>query len=447
MKSDEFNEWEVQALFTSALQRSGKGTANPATIKGIMQQAYGGSFGDFNALIKEVTGMPKGFALGDIPDGAFQPPPNMGLDQYRPDTSLSSMPAREFVGPKIGTAHLFPLASISLFTALGGVGKTTSLISIGAHIAAGLKFGVSVLQARRVLMIFVEEGRDELNRKFGATTHDWDEFDRGNAADNTRLVSMVGEDPRLTLRCKNGVMISPLVSQITEWGQQFKAELIILDHLQGFVDGDLNSSDTATMAAMAANQIMAGTGAAVVFAAHVNKGQIDAESVGAGFTSGSLAFENAARQVTGAIRLTENRGKEFGISDVRDCILMEMPKNSYGPPGQALILQKEYVHAFHTVRVVPVSQGVALSTPFTSPSKRLAAALSDYIKEHPGTTRAKLDGLSGKDGRFKASKNDVRRTVEEMLDDEVLRKRAIDTQERKALRLSHQVKEILEIAP
>jgi hypothetical protein len=295
-------------------------------------------------------------------------------------------------------------------------------------------------------MICVEEAQNELNRKFGATTHDWRGGERNAAADNMRLISMVGRDPRLILRDKNNVKMSPLVGQIIEWGQQFSAGLIILDHLQGFVDGDLNSSDTATMASMAANQIVAGTGAAVVFAAHVNKGQINADRVEAGFTSGSLAFENAARQVTGAIRLSEKTGKAFGIHDIRDYLLLEMPKNSYGPAGETLILRKEYVPAFHTVRVVPVSQVVPSSTLCVSSSERLAGALRDYIEGNPGTTRTKLDALSGKDGILKASKSEVRGALNEMLNDEVLRARSPTVSERKALGLAHQTKEILEIA-
>jgi hypothetical protein len=452
MKPEDFNPQEVRKLFDDALRRSGQAGGSVATLSGIMQQAYGPHSGAFDALMKQVCKLPDGFSPEDIPAGLFAPSvatrsaTRVNLDQYRPDSSISCMAPRDFVGPKVGNASMFPLAAISIFTALGGVGKTSALMAFGVHIAAGRNFGESVLASRRVLMICVEEAQDELNRKFGATTHDWRGGERDAAADNMRLVSMVGMDPRLTLRDKNNVKMSPLVGQIIEWGQQFSAGLIILDHLQGFVDGDLNSSDTATMASMAANQIVAGTGAAVVFAAHVNKGQINADRVEAGFTSGSLAFENASRQVTGAIRLSAKTGKEFGIHDIRDYLLLEMPKNSYGPAGETLILRKEYVPAFHTVRVVPVSQVVPTSIRCFPSGERLPGAIRDYIERNPGTTRTKLDGLSGKDGIFKASKNDVRGALNEMLNDEVLRARSPTVSERKALGLAHQTKEILEIA-
>lgn len=440
-------------LFDDALARRERDIENRATIDGIMATAHGAQGAAYERLHAQ---------MARIQAGASAPPPELfsknggqartipdfscphPLDKFRPDANLTSMPPREFVGPGIGKARLFPRRAISLFTALGGTGKTTALIAMAAHIAAGKAWATQELEPMPVLMTFVEEDQEELNRKFAATTHDWDPAVRALAADNTRLVSLVGRDPRLTTRDDGYMMPSELVAEIAGWAKSFGAGLIVLDHLQGFADGDLNHSDTATALAQAENFIVDQTGAAVVLAAHVNKGQINAETVDAGITTGSLAFENAARQVTGAIPIPKADVEALGIDDPENIIKLIQPKNSYGPAGQFAYLRKEYVPEFHTVRVVPFSSPRLAVRGVTSKADKLRDEIVGYVSAYPGATKNKLDGLSGLKGKLEASKEDVRRAVEELIDDGALRLRPVSKEEKTALGLPQQTTEILE---
>src|ERR1019366_5620378 len=116
--------------------------------------------------------------------------------------------------------------------------------------------------------------------------------------------------------CSAAWKSDPIASnQIIRAANDFGAEVIVLDHLQGFVSGHLNNSDTATALAMESNKIVAATGAAVVQTAHISKANINAQDVFAGFTTGSLAFENAARQMTGVIPLPDGDAKKFGLDE------------------------------------------------------------------------------------------------------------------------------------
>ena len=116
--------------------------------------------------------------------------------------------------------------------------------------------------------------------------------------------------------------------------QSFGAEVIVIDHLQGFVSGDLNLSETATALSREANKIVSATGAAVVIAAHIAKHNINAQGVDSGFTTGSVAFENAARQVIGIIPILDDDAKKYGLEHVRQNYMrIGVPKNSYGPAG------------------------------------------------------------------------------------------------------------------
>jgi len=461
MNPEKYDETEVVKLFDSALGRAGRDLPERTTINDVMNMAYG-EFGVAQRLNQKL--------VEQINNGTYRPPSPetlealfgsglagvagsgtsalnvptaslIDLSQYRPDTALTSMPPRNFVGPPVGKAKLFPTNAVSLFTALGGTGKTSTLISMGAYIAAGKSWGFTPLSEARVLMYFVEEDQCELNRKFGAVTHDWSAEDRERAADNLRLVSLMGRDPHLTARMKQGVVQTPLVAEFALATKEFGAKLLVLDHLQGFADGDLNLSDTATALGIAASQIVALTEAAVVFTAHVNKSNINADEVEAGFTSGSLAFENTARQVTGAIKLPASDGKRMGIDDRADYIKIVMPKNSYGRPRESAYLKKEYAPDFHTIRVVPHIDVAGAFASLMPKGERLKEKIHEYVVDHPGTTKNKLDGLSGKEGRLKASKADVRRALEELIDDGVIDIRPLTADEKKAFGVSQQAKE------
>lgn len=453
MTVEKYDALAADKLFNDALERRDLDVKNRATIDSIMARAD---------PFEVVSPLRMREMMDRLRAGDFQPSPGLfaddrevgseeavcstsELDRYRPDTALTEMPARTFAGPRIGKTHFFPHRALSLFTALGSMGKTSTLVSMVTHVAAGKDWGKQPLSEARSLMFFVEEDQEELNRKFGAVTHDWDADDRKRAADNLRLVSLHGESHLLAVRHGQQVLPTGLTTKIVGWAKDFGAELIVLDHLQGFADGDLNSSETATTLAQAANTIVAATGAAVVFAAHVNKGQINAEIIDAGFTSGSLAFENAARQVTGAIKVPKSDIDALDLNDPDNTIKLAQPKNSYGPAGEVCYLKKEYVPAFHTMRVQPLPTPQLALSSFSSATERLHKALLNDIAEHPGTTRNRLDAVSGKTGRFKASKAEVRRAVEDLIDDGVLRLRPVTKEEKEALRLPQQTREILEL--
>lgn len=362
-----------------------------------------------------------------------------GLPGFFPD----GMEPNVFVGPVVGTAQLFPARAISLFVALGSVGKTSSLIAMAAHIAAGKSWGGQLLMQRPGIVFSVEETQQELWRKFSATVADWPDRDIRRAQGELLMYSMSERDPRLTRAVNRNIEPTGLAERIIEIVSEHNAEFIILDHLQGMVSGDLNNSDTMVAVAHECNRIATVTGAAVVVAAHTNKGNINAEVVNHGFSTGSLAMENAARQVVGLIPMPEADGKAFGLEAVRkDYIRLEMPKNSYGRGGEVAYLKKHYVPAFHTVTVVPFDPPAVETGKVLSKKDRLWRAIVEHVRDNPRATANLLDKLAGVKGVLKASRNEVREAIGELIVHEVLVERDVSSDYRTRHGLPPQIRKV-----
>jgi hypothetical protein len=430
MSTHEYDPAEVDRQFDYALKRQVGSTGKARTIASVF---YAAKQNGYVPHTKPQT------------ESRHNVPP-FDLLHGLPEYFSEGMEPNEFVGPQIGRARLFPAKAISLVVALGSVGKTTTLISMSCHMAAGQPWGNDPLQMRRGMVFSVEETQRELNRKFGACVDAFPENGLRFARQNLALFSMRDRDPRLTIPFGSDIQASGLGIRIIEAALQHRAEFIVLDHLQGMVSGDLNNSTTMVAIASECNRIAEQTGAAVIIAAHTNKGNITAERVTHGFTTGSLAIENAARQVVGLIPMPPEDAKQFGLQGIAgQYIRIEMPKNSYGPGGEVGYLVKQDVPKFHTVGVVPyipptqtVGNGMAFGA-------RLPAAICQYIQQNVGTTASKLDAQSGERGRFKASRKQVRAALADLISGGTVKESTIDKGERDRLGLKPQVRTMLTV--
>jgi len=370
-------------------------------------------------------------------------------DSYKPTYHPHGMPPREFVGPSIclGT-RLFPMTALSSLVALGGVGKTSVLMSIGIHIAAGKLWNNHKLEQKKVAMFLCEETQEEIDRKFSAIVDSWNDREREDVLKNFAAISFLGQDARLTLIDGKQFTGSGVSEQIIEFLRRFQLNngLVIFDHMQGFTSGDLNSSETSTSICLEANKIVEATGAAVVLAAHVNKSNIKADSVEQGFAVGSLAFENATRQMSGMTYMSTEQAKKYGLEGLhRNYVLLGVGKNSYGAITEGLWFQKVFSPKFHTVVFEPVNLQVPIPAAKVSAYQRLSSHLKDYLAEHPFTTKNHLDALSGKDAIFKESKGRIRDVIKSLMDSGEMYLHSVTDKERTEHSLSKQVKEVLRV--
>ena len=373
------------------------------------------------------------------------------LGRYRPTYVSGGMPARKFVGPTVGPGvRLFPAASLSTLVALGAVGKTSLLMSIGAHVAAGKDWSGHRVDQQKVAMFFCEETEEELNRKISAVIDGWSPAEQNSVMDNLLLVSLLGEDARLTLIERGQYQGSDVAEKIIGLLDTFglKEGLVVIDHMQGFASGDLNISETATSICREANKIVEATGAAVVFAAHISKANIKATELEQGFAVGSLAFENATRQLAGMLPMTEEAAKKYGLELHRhEYAWLGLPKNSYGGTDAGVWLKKEVAPKYHTVVMTPVQLVPLHSSAAKSANERLTELIVDHLSRHPWTTRNQLDGEAGKDGIFKASKEKIHDVLGSLVDTGVIERHSVTDAERLEHEIPKQVKDVLKVKP
>ena len=380
-------------------------------------------------------------------NGNASPESEYGIGQYKPCFIAGGMPPRTFAGPTInGSLKLYPLHALSTVVALGAVGKTSLLIGHACHIAAGKPWNHQSIVQRKVIYFSVEETQEELTRKFCAITQNWSDEERKRVIENLLLVPMLGQDVRLVTNERGSYQGSGMAERMIGVAHEFDLEdgVIFLDHMQGFASGDLNSSETATAICREANKIAEKTGAAVVFAAHISKANIKATSIEQGFAVGSLAFENALRQMVGIITMSEEDAKKYGITqDHRQYSRLEVPKNSYGPSDGGIWLRKVHSADYHTVVVEPVQLTLPAPQSIKSSSDRLLEDLLTHLRTNQWITRNQLDGLSGKDGKFKVSKSRLRDVVAAGIDTGSIIVHTVSPEDRDANGLAKQVKEVL----
>jgi AAA domain len=368
---------------------------------------------------------------------------------YRPFFEPNGMQARKFVGPMISEGiRLFPEKALSSIVALGAAGKTSVLLSIGCHVAAGKDWNGHPVRQQKVAMFFCEETQEEISRKFSAITEFWTNSERSKAISNLITIPLLGEDARLTEIDRNQYRSSGTTAKIIALLHQFELKngLVILDHMQGFTAGDLNLSETATAICREANAIVDATGAAVVLAAHISKANIHAKEVEQGFAVGSLAFENATRQMSGMIPMSEEIARKFGLEATRkDYVRLALAKNSYGASDNGLWLRKVYTPNYHTIVIEPVDLITPVPASKLNEIQKISGSIYNYLLHNPFTTSNRIDMLSGKNGQFKASKDKIRTALKDLIEAGSVECSAISEQERKEHRIPKQVKNILRI--
>lgn len=344
-------------------------------------------------------------------------------------------------------------ASVAVMAGVGGTAKTTLAIQLSMHGALGQKLGAVQVGKFSSMLFLGEETGDERDRRFGALSVGLSAVDRSTIEKNVYCHGAAGEDLRLTFMHDGNVQESALVDQVIDLAKQHENQaiyplgLIVFDHARLVMAGDPLSADHVTALLRALTRIAVETGAAVLLLAHSPKstygkeGEADPSEV-----FGSGAFVDHTRSAFVLHVMREKEAKHFGLSDVerKEHVSLNVVKANYGPSGTSWWFKKVPIQGWQAIKLEPVnllpkSQMATLS--------QLSRKITDLIKANPGriSERALRDKYSGLNGQLAASESEVKRTVQRLLDEGNLIRRSPTDQERKLHRLSHNVKDILDL--
>jgi RecA-family ATPase len=222
-------------------------------------------------------------------------------------------PDREWIVPDV-----IPSRTVTLFMGNGGVGKSTSVMQLGASYSLrrdwlGMPTGA---WGRSVLFITAEDERVELHRRIlaigraeGFSTADMAEF---------HAVSLVGRDTFLANTDRNGaVSVTPEWRKLVAAVKRFDPKLVVIDTLAAFFGGNEIARVQVRQFANLLSGLAACYDLAVVLIGHPSQSGM---SSGEG-TSGSTDWHNAFRA-----RLYLHEDK-----DDPSLRVLEVMKQNYGP--------------------------------------------------------------------------------------------------------------------
>ena len=315
-----------------------------------------------------------------------------------------------------GSLGIYPLKCVSVVASTGGVGKTTTLISHGLHIAAGKNFAGHDVHAGGVLFLSLEEDADDIGRRVGATaTTQFPASKHEVLKKRFSVIAMPGVDGRLTESVARTLFASSMRDRLVRQASiHAKAigmpiRLIAIDHARLAASGDLNNSEDASVLMRTLASVAVQTGAAVVLLAHSPKSSLrpDREDdFSAADILGSGAFHDLARFAAVLSPLTATERKRFALDPegARRFVAFRVIKSNFSETGRATYLRKVPVDGWGVAVVEPVE----LRPPeiVRDQSVALDSQIIEYIKTQPGlwTANKFCKQWAGSDSRFKAGR-------------------------------------------
>lgn len=336
----------------------------------------------------------------------------------------------------------------AVLAGFGGVSKTQLAIQLAINVALGLPFAGKRAKQGHVLMLLGEEDRDEIVRRVSAVVrHEKMSLEQIDTI-RTNLLGFpfVGQDMRITNKVGPALSESGLGDHIiSAAGEAGNVRLIVLDHLALLHGGDFNAREDAALTMRVVNQIALQTGAAVLVLAHSPKSAAGADAPDANMVAGSTAFVDQARAGMILATMGEKQAKKFGFDHETRLrhVSLTTVKNNYGPTGEVLWFERV---PFDGVGILQPTSLMPLPPPLKG-DERLAQGIINIVAREPGCySRTRFrEKFSGMNGPLKASKANVDRALENLLDDNsfVLRKPTDD--ERKRHHLTGQTREVLDL--
>jgi len=285
-------------------------------------------------------------------------PDDIALELRRNFAERTATPATFYATPATPRRWLIegilPANETTFLIGAGGAGKGHLLMNMAMRIAGRIPFASSAVpNPGRVLWVSLEDGLDELHRRFLAAVRLKDPLTLGEGQAWRPLLEQNIEWVDLRGVCARGIAIddprflAELEAKASAVGTTKQpADLIILDPLGRMLgDINLNSQDGAGRVHAAADFLVRRTGATALVVHHVSKAgrsTVPGEDRGAGASSGSHILEDLARAVLRVVPMTKQETRKRYPSLDLPSVRVSLPKGSYvGETDEVVFTRRE----------------------------------------------------------------------------------------------------------
>jgi RecA-family ATPase len=375
--------------------------------------------------------------------------PRLALADGMIQFSNNPPPPRDYV-----LQDLIVASKVSVLAGLGGVSKTMLMMQWAVCIALGLSYMEKKTLSGAVMLILGEEDTDEIARRFNAIAVYMQLTPNQIRLVHERVLAfpMNGLDARLTRKIAGSLESTEFTAEVVAASKALEAKagipvrIIGLDHAGLIHGGEFNTREDVVQTMRQVNYIAQETKASVLVLAHSPKTAIAKDKSDSADVAGSAAWVDLARAVFVLRTMSDDEGKNFGISPNmrRQFAALSVVKNNYGPTGDTYWLERSVVKSYE----VSVLQPANLVKPLApvKGSGKLQALIISKIKQYQGkySKSGFRDAHQGKSGPLKASKSDIDIAINELLNKGELILRTPTDTERKAHGIHHQTKSVLE---
>ena len=257
-------------------------------------------------------------------------PATSGIGEWDAGKDDDAIPPRGWL-----LGNVFCRRYLSGIVATGGAGKTALRTAQTLALASGRTItGEHVFQRCRVVMVSLEDDRDELRRRFRAAM-------KHHGITNEDIAGWLFLATPAALGWKlatveNGMLeVGELEARLRETIRRLRIDVLILDPLVKAHTVEENSNGHLDFVAGILGNIAAECDCAVDVLHHVSKGGPDPGNADRG--RGASAFKDAARLVYTLTTMTPEEAKLFGITDGdrRLLVRMDSAKINIAPPASS----------------------------------------------------------------------------------------------------------------
>jgi len=346
------------------------------------------------------------------PEGSGELTPLFPIAEARIERFISNPPpARRWL-----LKECLPLGKVGALIAPGGTGKSQFLLQLAVSVATGTEFfGWEIGEPGGVLCLFAEDDDEEIHRRLYRIA-----FDTGLRHDialeaqmklltNLHVKSMVAKDNLMTVtdRASGEVIPTNYAERLLLVTREIPdLKLIVIDPGSRFRGGDENLAQDTTRFVEALERVSRSTGANLLVAHHANKGAMSGGEQTQASQRGSSALSDGVRWQMNLSALNKPDAKELRIAEERRhfYLVADVVKNNYGPPSEAILLERR--DGGYLEKVDPGLVSRAADIGLLNQVKQLLRTEEEGGRQYSRT--AFEEKFGGVDKQFKIGMNDLR---------------------------------------